>query len=63
MAGVSFYMTSFGEEATHIGSAAGVNLEDIVYGQYREVGVLMWRGFSLDGILFFYSLQKNGHNK
>ncbi|CAH1154993.1 unnamed protein product [Phaedon cochleariae] len=44
---ISFYMTNYGEEATQIGSAAALDLEDIVYGQYREAGVLMWRGFTL----------------
>lgn len=44
---ISFYMTNYGEEATHIGSAAALDLEDVVYGQYREAGVLVWRGFSL----------------
>jgi len=45
---VSFYMTSFGEEATHIGSAAALTLDDVIFGQYRETGVLMWRGFSIE---------------
>lgn len=45
---ISFYMTSFGEEATHFGSSAALDFEDIVYAQYREAGVLMWRGFSYD---------------
>eukprot|EP01135_Chromosphaera_perkinsii_P006601 Nk52_evm3s554 gene=Nk52_evmTU3s554 len=44
---ISFYMTSYGEEATHVGSAEALDLGDIVYGQYREAGVLMYRGFSL----------------
>ncbi|CAF1061695.1 unnamed protein product [Rotaria sordida] len=44
---ISFYMTNFGEEATHIGSAAALNAKDLVYGQYREAGVLMYRGFKL----------------
>lgn len=44
---IAFYMTNYGEEATHIGSAAALDLNDVVYGQYREAGVLMWRGFSL----------------
>ncbi|KAJ8957254.1 hypothetical protein NQ318_007818 [Aromia moschata] len=44
---ISFYMTNYGEEASHIGSAAALNNEDVVYGQYREVGVLLWRGFTL----------------
>jgi 2-oxoisovalerate dehydrogenase E1 component alpha subunit len=32
----SFYMTSSGEEATAIGSAAALTLEDVVFSQYRE---------------------------
>lgn len=45
---ISFYMTNYGEEATHIGSAAALDDNDMVFGQYREAGVLMWRGFTLD---------------
>jgi len=45
---ISFYMTSYGEEATHVGSAAALNMDDVIYAQYREVGVLLWRGFSLE---------------
>jgi len=48
---ISFYMTNYGEEATHIGSAAALNPNDLVYGQYREAGVLMYRGFSLDSFM------------
>ena len=35
---ISFYMTNYGEEATHIGSAAGLDDRDLIYGQYREAG-------------------------
>jgi len=35
---ISFYMTNYGEEGTHIGSAAALQSEDLVYGQYREAG-------------------------
>ncbi|CAJ0580997.1 unnamed protein product, partial [Mesorhabditis spiculigera] len=45
---ISFYMTNFGEEGNHVGSAAALESQDLVYGQYREVGVLMWRGFPLE---------------
>jgi len=45
---ISFYMTNYGEEATHIGSAAALSTQDLVFGQYREAGVLMYRGFGLD---------------
>lgn len=44
---ISFYMTSTGEEGIHIGSAMSWKADDPVYAQYRETGVLMWRGFSL----------------
>jgi 2-oxoisovalerate dehydrogenase E1 component alpha subunit len=30
---ISFYMTSFGEEATHFGSAAALDPNDVVFGQ------------------------------
>jgi len=35
---ISFYMTNEGEEAAQIGSAAGLHVNDLVYGQYRESG-------------------------
>lgn len=44
---ISFYMTNYGEEATHIGSASALTRDDLVYAQYREAGVLLWRGFTL----------------
>ncbi|KAI6655485.1 2-oxoisovalerate dehydrogenase subunitmitochondrial-like [Oopsacas minuta] len=43
---ISFYMACTGEEAIHFGSSAGLSHEDMVYAQYREAGVLMYRGFS-----------------
>ncbi|XP_012936796.1 2-oxoisovalerate dehydrogenase subunit alpha, mitochondrial [Aplysia californica] len=44
---ISFYMTNYGEEGAHIGSAAALDPGDLIFGQYREAGVLMWRGFPL----------------
>ncbi|KAG2753782.1 branched-chain alpha-keto acid dehydrogenase E1-alpha subunit [Suillus brevipes Sb2] len=41
----------YGEEATVIGSAAALADDDEVLSQYRETGVLLWRGFTLDGIM------------
>ena len=38
---ISFYMTSGGEGAIHVGSAAGIDDNDMIYAQYREAGVLM----------------------
>ncbi|XP_005987926.1 2-oxoisovalerate dehydrogenase subunit alpha, mitochondrial isoform X2 [Latimeria chalumnae] len=45
---ISFYMTNYGEEGTHIGSAAALEHNDFVFGQYREAGVLMYRDFPLE---------------
>jgi Dehydrogenase E1 component len=36
---ISFYMTNYGEEGTHIGSAAALDPNDLVFGQYREAGL------------------------
>ncbi|XP_061373320.1 2-oxoisovalerate dehydrogenase subunit alpha 2, mitochondrial-like [Gastrolobium bilobum] len=44
---ISFYLTSMGEEAVNIASAAALASDDIVLPQYREPGVLLWRGFTL----------------
>jgi len=48
---ISFYMTNYGEEGTHIGSAAALDPQDMVYGQYREAGVLMYRGYTLEDFM------------
>ncbi|KAM9590792.1 2-oxoisovalerate dehydrogenase subunit alpha, mitochondrial-like isoform 2-T2 [Morphnus guianensis] len=45
---ISFYMTNYSEEGTHVGSAAALDDTDLVFGQYREAGVLMYRGYPLD---------------
>eukprot|EP00298_Acanthocystis_sp_HF-20_P014748 c20892_g5_i1.p1 GENE.c20892_g5_i1~~c20892_g5_i1.p1 ORF type:complete len:442 (+),score=190.76 c20892_g5_i1:27-1328(+) len=45
---ISFYMTSTGEEGATVASAAALSFDDPVFTQYREQGVLMWRGFTLD---------------
>jgi len=45
---ISFYMTSIGEEATHIGSSAALEPSDEIFAQYREAGTLIWRGFTLE---------------
>lgn len=44
---ISFYMQNGGEEGAQVGSAAALQFKDPVYAQYRELGVLMWRGMSL----------------
>lgn len=48
---ISFYMTSTGEEALMIGSGFALDKNDTLFTQYRELGVLLSRGFNLDDIL------------
>jgi 2-oxoisovalerate dehydrogenase E1 component alpha subunit len=45
---ISFYMTCTGEEAIHVGAGSALDNGDHVFAQYREQGVLMWRGFTLE---------------
>ena len=47
---ISFYMTSRGEEAASIGSAASLHPADWVLPQYRELGVFFWRGLTFDDV-------------
>lgn len=48
---ISFYMTSSGEEGCVIASAAALSPQDIIYGQYREAGALLYRGYSLKDLM------------
>jgi 2-oxoisovalerate dehydrogenase E1 component alpha subunit len=57
---ISFYVTQIGEEAINIASAAALNFEDLVFPQYREPGVLLWRGFTLQE--FANQLLSNEHD-
>ena len=45
---ISFYMAALGEEAASVGSAAGLQAQDMIMAQYREQGALMFRGFSTE---------------
>lgn len=41
---ISFAMSSLGEEACAVASAAALESQDWMYPQYREAGVFFWRG-------------------
>ncbi|EPT28120.1 putative 2-oxoisovalerate dehydrogenase subunit alpha, mitochondrial precursor [Toxoplasma gondii TgCatPRC2] len=60
---ISFYMTSFGEEASLVGSAAALHKDDLLLLQYRELSALMWRGLTLDDILAQLFATKNDPGK
>jgi 2-oxoisovalerate dehydrogenase E1 component alpha subunit len=44
-------MTAFGEEAAVIGSSMALEPTDTVFAQYREVGVLLWRGATRERLI------------
>ena len=56
-------MTSYGEEATLFGSGAALSTEDVVFGQYREAGVLLWRGYTLDEFMNQCYSNQRDHGK
>ena len=45
---ISFYMTSTGEEATTVGSGSALDDRDVIFAQYREQGILAYRGFTFE---------------
>ncbi|KAG4032642.1 hypothetical protein MFRU_006g01120 [Monilinia fructicola] len=48
---LSFYMPSQGEEGTCVGSAAALEKDDVIFSQYREAGVFMQRGYTLEDFM------------
>ncbi|XP_046978064.1 2-oxoisovalerate dehydrogenase subunit alpha, mitochondrial [Vanessa cardui] len=48
---ISFYMTNYGEEGIHVGSAAALSPKDLIFAQYREVGVLLYRGMTVTELI------------
>jgi len=62
---ISFYMTSSGEESAIIGTAAALDNGDTIFTQYREVGVFLWRGFTLNQIMHqcFSTTQDNAKGR
>ncbi|MGA8164423.1 MAG: thiamine pyrophosphate-dependent dehydrogenase E1 component subunit alpha [Waddliaceae bacterium] len=43
---ITFAISSRGEEACAVASAAALEPEDWMYPQYREAGIIFWRGFT-----------------
>jgi 2-oxoisovalerate dehydrogenase E1 component alpha subunit len=44
---ISFALSSLGEEACAVASAAALDINDWMYPQYREAGVYFWRGLTI----------------
>merc|ERR1719356_2193590 len=48
---ISFYCTNFGEEATGVGTAAALEPQDLIWPQYRELSMFLWRGLTAQEIV------------
>ena len=48
---ISFCLSSSGEEACSVGTAAALSMQDWLYPQYREAAVMFWRGFSIEAFV------------
>ncbi|XP_063381937.1 2-oxoisovalerate dehydrogenase subunit alpha, mitochondrial [Cydia fagiglandana] len=48
---ISFYMTNYGEEGVHLGSSAALSPKDLIFAQYRELGVLLHRGMTVSELI------------
>ena len=51
---LGFYLSSTGEEIVSIGAACAMRQDDPIFLAYREFGVLLWRGVSLEAIMHQY---------
>ncbi|CAN4115332.1 unnamed protein product [Withania somnifera] len=60
---ISFYVTALGEEAINIASAAALKTDDFIFPQYREPGVLLWRGFTIQEFANQLFGNKNDYGK
>ncbi|BBN04656.1 2-oxoisovalerate dehydrogenase E1 component subunit alpha [Marchantia polymorpha subsp. ruderalis] len=58
-----FYATCTGEEALNIACAAALRDNDSVFPQYREPGVLLWRGYRLQEFADHCIGNYQGHGK
>ncbi|KLU87933.1 2-oxoisovalerate dehydrogenase subunit alpha [Magnaporthiopsis poae ATCC 64411] len=62
---ISFYMVSAGEEAVCVGSASALEKRDVIFCQYREQGVLRYRGFTFRDYMnqLFANKHDPGHGR
>lgn len=48
---ISFYCTNYGEEAASTGSAAALKTDDMIWPQYRELGMFLYRGLTIQNMV------------
>ncbi|MFX0092362.1 MAG: pyruvate dehydrogenase (acetyl-transferring) E1 component subunit alpha [Candidatus Hodarchaeota archaeon] len=60
---IGFYVSSTGQEATQIGATAALNVDDWVFPSYREPGVSLYRGMSIQTLINQWFGNKNDIHK
>ena len=58
---ITFAMSGLGEEACSVASAAALEMQDWMYPQYREAGIMFWRGFSI--VDYIHHMFSNAHDR
>jgi pyruvate dehydrogenase E1 component alpha subunit len=54
------YPSCLGQEATHVGVAASMRADDVLFTVYREVGSKLWRGVDMHRILLYWGGDERG---
>ncbi len=57
---ITFAMSALGEEACSVASAAALEMQDWMYPQYREAGIMFWRGFTI--LQYVHQMFGNSHD-
>ena len=54
------YASSLGHEATHVGIAAAMQVDDVLAPSYRETGTMLYRGVRMEEILLYWGGDERG---
>ena len=54
------YPSCLGQEATHVGVAAAMRADDVLFTVYREVGSKLWRGVEMCNVLLYWGGDERG---
>lgn len=56
------YASCLGHEAAHVGTGSAMRPDDVLAPSYREYGAQLWRGVTLDEVLFYWGGDERGND-
>jgi 2-oxoisovalerate dehydrogenase E1 component alpha subunit len=56
------YASCLGHEATHVGAAAAMRVDDVLVPVYREYGAQFWRGATMTDVLLYWGGDERGND-